>query len=59
MYDLKTDAAEKNDLAAQRPDLVAKALEIFKAAHVDHPDWPMRTQKQLQEANKARQTESK
>ncbi len=59
IYDLRTDAAEKVDLAAQRPELVAQALAIFKEAHVDHPDWPMRTQKQLQEANKARKGESK
>jgi arylsulfatase A-like enzyme len=59
IYDLRTDSAEKIDLAAQRPELVAKALAIFKEAHVDHPDWPMRTQKQLQDANKARKGESK
>ena len=59
IYDLRTDAAEKVDLAAQRPELVAKALAIFKEAHVDHPDWPMRTLKQQQEANKARKGESK
>lgn len=59
IYDLGTDSAEKVDLAAQRPELVAQALAIFKEAHVDHPDWPMRTQKQLQEANKARKGESK
>jgi len=59
VYDLKTDSAEKHDLATQRPELVARALAIFKEAHVDHPEWPMRTQKQLQEANKARKGESK
>jgi hypothetical protein len=47
------------DLATQRPELVAKALAIFKDAHVDHPEWPMRTQKQANEANKARSKESK
>jgi len=59
VYDLKADAGEKTDLAAQRPELVAKALAIFQNAHVDHPDWPMRTQKQTSEANKARAKESK
>lgn len=59
IYDLKADAAEKTDLAAARPDLVARALAIFKEAHVDHPDWPMRTLKQANEANKARAKESK
>jgi arylsulfatase A-like enzyme len=59
IYDLKADAAEKEDLAAKRPELVDRALAIFKEAHVDHPDWPMRTQKQANEANKARGKESK
>ncbi|MEY4272280.1 MAG: hypothetical protein RL250_1146, partial [Verrucomicrobiota bacterium] len=59
IYDLHADAAEQNDLAAARPDLVAKALAIFQDAHVDHPDWPMRTLKQANEANKARAKESK
>ena len=59
IYDLKADAAEKEDLAAKRPELVDRALAIFKDAHVDHPDWPMRTQKQANEANKARGKESK
>jgi arylsulfatase A-like enzyme len=59
IYDLKADANEKSDLADKRPDLVEKALAIFKDAHVDHPEWPMRTQKQMQDANKARKTDSK
>ena len=59
IYDLKADAAEKEDLAAKRPELVAKALAIFKEAHVDHPDWPMRSQKQAAGANKGKGKESK
>jgi hypothetical protein len=42
IYDLKADSAERNDLAATRPELVEKALAIFKEAHVDDPNWPMR-----------------
>jgi len=57
IYDLKTDAAETHDLAASRPDLVEKALAIFKDAHVDHPEWPMRTYKQAVDQGKARATE--
>ena len=59
IYDLHVDAAEQHDLASARPDLVAKALALFQDAHVDHPDWPMRTLKQANEANKARAKESK
>jgi arylsulfatase A-like enzyme len=42
IYDLKADFAEKNNLAAVRPELVEKALAIFKDAHVADPDWPLR-----------------
>jgi len=45
IYDLKTDAAESRDLAADRPDLVAHAGALMKAARVDDPNWPMRDQK--------------
>lgn len=41
LYDLKTDEAEKKNLAAEKPELVAKALAIMKEAHTDDPDWPM------------------
>lgn len=59
IYDLKADAGEQQDLAAKRPELVERALAIFKEAHVDHPDWPMRTMKQVNEANKTRGKEAK
>ena len=42
LYDLKADAGEKTDLAAEKPELVAKAEAIFKSARTDHPDWPLR-----------------
>lgn len=42
LYDLKTDAAERRDLAKDKPDLVAKAESLLKAAREDHPDWPLR-----------------
>lgn len=41
IYDLKGDAAESNDVAAQRPDLVAKAEQIFVDAHRPNSDWPL------------------
>jgi len=46
IYDLKTDAAESKDLAAEKPDLVAKAESLMKSARVDDPNWPMRDRKQ-------------
>jgi len=41
IYDLSKDISESTNLAAQRPDLVEQATEIFKDAHVDDPVWPM------------------
>ena len=54
IFDLKNDFAEKNDLAATRPELVEKALAIFKDAHVADPNWPMRSKKPATAAKKAK-----
>lgn len=42
IYDLKTDAAESKNLAAEKPELVAKAEALMKDAHTDDPNFPMR-----------------
>ena len=42
LYDLKTDVGETKDLAAEKPDLVAKARALMKEARVDDPNWPLR-----------------
>jgi arylsulfatase A-like enzyme len=53
LYDLKTDMAEKNDLAAQKLELIAKARALMAVARVDIPEWPMVTnQKQRTEARR-------
>jgi arylsulfatase A-like enzyme len=41
LYDLKSDPGEKNDRAAEKPDVAARAGELMKAARVDTPDWPI------------------
>ena len=41
IYDLSKDAGEMNDLAGDRPDLVAKAITIFEEAHRVDPEWPL------------------
>lgn len=41
LYDLAKDPGESKDLAAGRPDLVAKALALMKAEHAASPDWPL------------------
>ena len=41
LYDLNADSAESNNLAAKKPELVAKAATLLKSARVDDPNWPM------------------
>jgi arylsulfatase A-like enzyme len=54
VYDLKNDFAEQHDLAATRPELVEKALAIFKDAHLADPNWPMRSQSAAKKAKKGK-----
>ncbi len=42
LYDLKADPGETADLAAEHPDLVAKAEAMMRQARVDDPLWPMK-----------------
>ncbi len=51
LYDLKTDAGEAHNLAAEKPDLVAKAEALMKASRSDDPDWPL-VQKRAGKAKK-------
>lgn len=41
LYDLTADPAEAKNIAAQNPQLVAKAEALMKAAHTDDPNWPL------------------
>ncbi|MEY4489031.1 MAG: Arylsulfatase precursor [Verrucomicrobiota bacterium] len=41
LYDLGTDAAEKYNLAAAQPELVARAESLMNTAHTDDPNWPL------------------
>jgi arylsulfatase A-like enzyme len=41
IYDLKTDAGETKNIAAEHPELVEKAKQLMNEAHVDDPQWPM------------------
>jgi len=51
LYDLKTDAAESKNLAAEKPDLLAKAEALMKSSRTEHPDWPL-VQKKAGKAKK-------
>jgi arylsulfatase A len=42
LYYLKTDPGEKKNLAAERPDLVARAESLMKTARTEDPNWPLR-----------------
>jgi arylsulfatase A-like enzyme len=41
LYNLKADARETDDVAAEHSDLVAKAEALMKQAHIDDPNWPL------------------
>ena len=42
LYDLKTDAGETKNLAAEKPELVTKADALMKQARVEDPNWLLR-----------------
>jgi arylsulfatase A len=41
LYDLATDAAEAKDVAAAKPELVARAEALMRAAHTPDRNWPL------------------
>jgi arylsulfatase A-like enzyme len=41
LYDLGSDLGEGHDVAAQRPDVVAKLTATMEAAYRPHPNWKM------------------
>jgi arylsulfatase A-like enzyme len=43
LYDLAEDIAEKQNIAAEHPDVVAKIEEYLKTARTDSPNWPIGT----------------
>lgn len=43
LFDLKSDLGERNDMAAQHPEVVAKIETILKTVRTDSPDWPVRS----------------
>jgi arylsulfatase A len=45
LYDLKNDEGETQNLAAGKPELVAKAEALMKSSRTDHPDWPLTASK--------------
>jgi arylsulfatase A-like enzyme len=41
LYNLKDDLGETKDVAADHPDVVAKAKELFQTARTDNPKFPV------------------
>jgi arylsulfatase A-like enzyme len=41
LYDLKNDAGETTNLAADKPDQVARAEALMQQARTDDPNWPL------------------
>ena len=42
LYDLKSDLAEKRNVAQEHPDVVAKMESYLKSARTESPQWPIR-----------------
>jgi arylsulfatase A-like enzyme len=42
LYDLKTDAAEQHNVAAQHPEVVKRFEEFLKTARTESEVWPIR-----------------
>ncbi|HCO92641.1 MAG TPA: sulfatase, partial [Phycisphaerales bacterium] len=42
LYDLSRDIAEKNDIAQETPDVIARIETYLKTARIDSPNWPIR-----------------
>lgn len=42
LYDLKSDVTETKDVAAEHPDIVKRAKELFVTAHVDNEYWKLK-----------------
>jgi arylsulfatase A-like enzyme len=40
LYDLAVDVAERNDLAAARPETVTRAEALLRESRVEDPAWP-------------------
>lgn len=55
LYNLKTDLAEKNDVAEKNPDVVKKIEEYLKTARTEDPQWPTKTAAQTPKKEYAEQ----
>ena len=59
LYDLTTDVAEAKDLAAGKPELVARAAAIMQAAHTPDPNWPLTGRATARDADRDKNAKKK
>ncbi len=52
LYNLKTDAAEKKDVAANNPEVVEKFEKFLKTARTESPRWPIKKPPQMPQEKK-------
>jgi arylsulfatase A-like enzyme len=45
IYDLENDLGEDKDLTKEKPELVARAQDLFKAGRTETADWPIKEAK--------------
>ena len=45
LYDLKNDLGEKQNVAGQQSDVIAKFEEYFKSARTESTHWPIKKPK--------------
>lgn len=54
LYDLSQDAAESQNLAAAKPEQVARAEALLRSSRQDHEDWPLIQQRKARGKGKAK-----
>ena len=59
LYDLATDPAEAKNVAAQKPELVARAEALMKSARTEDPNWPLTGRAAAREADRLKNTKKK
>jgi arylsulfatase A-like enzyme len=42
LYDVASDIGEKQNVAPEKPELVARAKELFQSSRTESPDWPIK-----------------
>lgn len=54
LYDLKADPAEARNLSADKPEIVAKAIQLMAASRAEDPNWPLQDKRAVNKKGKAK-----